>query len=315
MDPDWQTPTFESSAGTMGATNMKPSIEAARAEGARSPRGAILDRAGVDLIKKIADRAPQAVINIEDVSAYTRATKCFVGRDVGDCIQGFGVITPPFDLMWLETPFHVLELGTKVPGGYLVEHDRDNRLFKMMLFYGPSYAALLPHIVHFGYDETGRFNGDIRVSDHPSIMSFEQQEARASADLGEVTADHIYAISAMLDALFALGLMNCKNVRREPEPDTTPLKVRNKRERRGWHHYQYERLIIPGITGARAAEVKADEAGVALHMVRGHFKHYTPDAPLLGKLTGTYWWHPHVRGSIEHGLVEKTYRPRPGTAT
>lgn len=32
------------------------------------------------------------------------------------------------------------------------------------------------------------------------------------------------------------------------------------------------------------------------------------DKPLFGKLKGTYWWNPHVRGTEESGVVEKDYR-------
>jgi len=46
----------------------------------------------------------------------------------------------------------------------------------------------------------------------------------------------------------------------------------------------------------------------ALHICRGHFKTFAPDAPLLGKAVGTFWWGPQVRGSREEGTVLKDYR-------
>ena len=36
----------------------------------------------------------------------------------------------------------------------------------------------------------------------------------------------------------------------------------------------------------------------------------TPEAPLLGKHVGTYWWAAQARGKSEHGVVEKDYRVR-----
>jgi hypothetical protein len=45
-----------------------------------------------------------------------------------------------------------------------------------------------------------------------------------------------------------------------------------------------------------------------IHSVRGHFSTYTEDAPLFGKLTGTFWIPPHWRGSEDVGRVDKTYK-------
>lgn len=46
----------------------------------------------------------------------------------------------------------------------------------------------------------------------------------------------------------------------------------------------------------------------ALHICRGHFKTFSPDAPLLGRAVGTFWWGPQIRGSREEGIVLKDYR-------
>jgi len=36
-------------------------------------------------------------------------------------------------------------------------------------------------------------------------------------------------------------------------------------------------------------------------------KEYTQEHPLFGKLTGLYWWQPHVRGQNKEGIVMKDY--------
>lgn len=46
----------------------------------------------------------------------------------------------------------------------------------------------------------------------------------------------------------------------------------------------------------------------ALHIARGHFAHYTQDAPMFGKYTGTFYRPMHVRGTAERGVVAKDYR-------
>jgi hypothetical protein len=48
--------------------------------------------------------------------------------------------------------------------------------------------------------------------------------------------------------------------------------------------------------------------------VRGHFKHYTAEAPLFGRMTGTWWWSPTLKGDAAHGVVEKEYQIEMGPA-
>ena len=58
--------------------------------------------------------------------------------------------------------------------------------------------------------------------------------------------------------------------------------------------------------GARNAETGGLRR--ALHLCRGHFKVFTPDAPLFGRHTGQYWWAPQVRGKAEVGINPNDYR-------
>lgn len=48
--------------------------------------------------------------------------------------------------------------------------------------------------------------------------------------------------------------------------------------------------------------------GKAIHLCRGHFKTFRPEAPLFGKLTGQYFWNYHVRGNPKNGQVSSEYR-------
>ena len=102
-------------------------------------------------------------------------------------------------------------------------------------------------------------------------------------------------------------LMNCKNVvtvRREHD-----AAIQRKRGRRGHLPlYAYHELLIRGQETHGKANV-LDGAGlpVAIHWVRGHFKRYTKDAPLFGRMTGMFWWQPHVAGRAER-FVDKDYR-------
>ena len=37
-------------------------------------------------------------------------------------------------------------------------------------------------------------------------------------------------------------------------------------------------------------------------------KTYTEEKPLFGRITGQYYWHPHMRGNKENGEVVKDYK-------
>lgn len=55
----------------------------------------------------------------------------------------------------------------------------------------------------------------------------------------------------------------------------------------------------------------AEARMLGLHIVRGHEKTYTDEAPLFGKITGTFFWPPHARGDIRHGVIVKDYKVVP----
>jgi hypothetical protein len=63
----------------------------------------------------------------------------------------------------------------------------------------------------------------------------------------------------------------------------------------------YQRLRSAGAHGLSTS-------GLALHLMRGHFKTFTPDNPLFGKRVGAFWWDPIVRGHAANGVRVKDYR-------
>lgn len=103
----------------------------------------------------------------------------------------------------------------------------------------------------------------------------------------------------------ALGLLNCKNVHLEERKN--PPKRRSKgRDKRQVDSYWV--LNVPGSPRYWERQAGA-EAGIKsrLHVVRGHFKHYTESAPLFGRIVGTVWVPCHARGNADLGLIEKDY--------
>jgi hypothetical protein len=119
-----------------------------------------------------------------------------------------------------------------------------------------------------------------------------------------------------LPVLLALSFLHCKNVT-ITEPARDQRHDRAARRRGDPEGLTYHRLVIEPMQ--KSLRQAADEAGapgdlrVALHIMRGHFKHYEQGRGLFGKLHGRYWWPSQVRGTVQAGRVVKDYEVRPPT--
>lgn len=110
-------------------------------------------------------------------------------------------------------------------------------------------------------------------------------------------------------ALLTISFLHCKNV--EIRAVIPPEKLSKRHHKKhGRDLVRYHILDIKPLRrllDRHRAGLKEDLRR-ALHICRGHFKTFTPDAPLWGRHIGTYWWAPHVRGSKSAGVVLKDYR-------
>jgi hypothetical protein len=115
-------------------------------------------------------------------------------------------------------------------------------------------------------------------------------------------------------AIFSLNLMNCKNIKYIPYDPNENLsrQVKHQMERKNQEPYlKYEILEIQPMNAHMTIQNRPKnepQNNQRLHTVRGHFKTFTPEHPLFGRLTGTYWWGDCVKGNAEIGLLEKDYR-------
>lgn len=108
--------------------------------------------------------------------------------------------------------------------------------------------------------------------------------------------------------LMAISLMHCKNV--VIKDVEHPPKLQRARQKRGKSPLvNYKVLDIkPFHEMVRRKTGRSDTGpGKAIHIMRGHFKTYTPEKPLMGRHVGTYFWESHVRGKKERGVVVKDY--------
>ena len=105
-----------------------------------------------------------------------------------------------------------------------------------------------------------------------------------------------------------LDVLSCKNVSLTPvEP---PEKLNKKRIKNGKQPlYRYHVLTVDLDKGRKQSGVGrgANLGTMPVHLCRGHFKEYTTEKPLFGRVTGRFWWQPYARGKAENGVVMKDY--------
>lgn len=108
-------------------------------------------------------------------------------------------------------------------------------------------------------------------------------------------------------ALWTLAFMNCKNATLEPiEPNAAENKRRAKHGKLPLMRYHV--LKIKPFGGRSDNEAQGGTHGSpALHIVRGHFVTYKDEAPMFGKLVGTWWKEQHIAGRKSNRVVVKDY--------
>lgn len=118
----------------------------------------------------------------------------------------------------------------------------------------------------------------------------------------------------VLKPLFAtFAFAHCRNVAKiEEAPAYTSRQEKRAAERRGDGPLVkfYTLRIDPSAIRTQRSNrqpTPIHKRDLPLHIVRGHFAHYSEDKPLFGKYAGQFWIPAHVRGSEKAGIVGKDY--------
>lgn len=166
--------------------------------------------------------------------------------------------------------------------------------------YGPIIRTMLPVL------ETG----ETAIADgHPRIWATDLTTGEsAEGDMIHIAMDMIAPLS------LALTFMHCKGVTLVDNVPPAPLQKKHlKRHRDGRPLVTYKTILIQPATRVLREEGQIETQGMAkaLHICRGHFKHFSEDRPLFGKMSGTFWWPSHIRGSESAGVAIRDYKVSP----
>lgn len=148
----------------------------------------------------------------------------------------------------------------------------------------------------------------IHVDDQGLIIRGEGLEISQSGDDWE---NNLF-IAYVYGGLYALQFLNCRNIvtiDHEPDPADNAAYQRHF----GVPMTTYKTLAIKpmGKQYERDGEQKQFDV-MPLHIRRGNFAHYTDDAPLFGKYTGTFWRPATAVGNAKNGIRVKDYEVKSG---
>lgn len=238
----------------------------------------------------------------------------------------------PFNLCWVDFPINLT--GTKVhaagalfDGFPLKNGERSSEIFHVEIFRKLNFGWI-PSIQSIIF-KIGNVFSTIELDDFKSGFGFnvstENIIIRVKSDIEDLIkskykwegiGNHLDSewewISHTLRAIECLFLfLNCKNI--STEKKYPPKSLNKKRIKQGKQPlFTYHTLVVNPMSEKKRNDGTHEPTGIKqrLHFCRGHFKEYTAEAPLFGKLTGLYWWQPMVRGNKELGIIHKDYEVR-----
>lgn len=175
----------------------------------------------------------------------------------------------------------------------------------LQTFPGPMYA----HIAADGrvLDESG--TGSFRALSYPSGIVV------GPPDITEpLHVDARLLPSEMLAnfapfALKAIGAMHRRCAVDRVEPTRQDRRRAARKERLQLHSY-YVLRVKPTAPGESFRAVGAPQkVEPRAHLVRGHFRYYTEERPLFGRVVGAVFVPEHERGAGTYGTIRKDYEP------
>lgn len=199
---------------------------------------------------------------------------------------------PAFDRMWFE---HT-ELS---PRGARIAHEvravADDQYQVLHITHGHRYQHPFVYLL-----EQYRHSGE--------LVGVLQRESIDGALVPiDVTSDWFCDV-APLSFYIAKLILNCRNVRMAE----VPVKRAKKQRRIKPGDVVWREVVmasgnstISGRTGPRQTD---EEKFTRRHLMSGHRKTYTADAPLFGKHVGSWWWNPTHRGNADAGHVAQNRR-------
>jgi hypothetical protein len=121
----------------------------------------------------------------------------------------------------------------------------------------------------------------------------------------------------LLLAYISTTFMHCKNVKLiEIDPSDELSNTKKKKMLRHGETLPRKYNVIY-VEPMRQKNKKINNNGIksnsktessSYSICKGHFKTYTEEKPLFGRVVGTFWWDSHIRGTLEMDIKPKVYK-------
>lgn len=246
--------------------------------------------------------------------------------------EDFPVVSPPFELMWMEfarprsanypadwsSRFAFWIQSGEVPMDKSWEETTAKMLADKFEFRCPQKPRWLTRMMLYmrRMQVSPEHPADNVINDECLgpvamwMMALNEKGEIISRDKGYIDdsrAKHVDVARLAHCALLTLSLMNCKNVTTK---DNEPSAVASRKWKRktGEPLASFKTLDIEPMRKVLVREGGETQQGLkrAMHICRGHFRDYR-ERGVFGKHKGIYWWDSFVRGNAEQGVVYKQY--------
>lgn len=236
-----------------------------------------------------------------------------------DYVKTLGPVKLPFPKMWFEYDLtdgdgEVLNVGVLVDEAKSVLGED---CWMARTFLRPAMRKLpisFNCTLMVKHEPDGTYRNEFVFDNRKYAESEADNDQDALVESTPIQAEINATLNMCAPALQALGLMNCKNVTTERHSRKVKPRKRSKGAKKSKSQapslLDYHTIVLPGKVQAATYgdEETSDGSVVRFHKVRGHFRTYTAEKPLMGRHVGTYWFAPHVRGDKEAGKVVSDYR-------
>lgn len=256
-------------------------------------------------------RQAMVCLNIQNIYDYVVSLKN------GFKDEDFNYNTMPWPYVWFE---FATGLGSKI-GILSMQSGNDEDNIKTQIHYliikNKGYTAAIARFMVW-INQEGKI--DFKKSFIVELFDDKGNQIELYDETGNITKNNIETYGEQIlawkefigHALYAINFCHCKNIVIRKEVINKSLQ--NTRIKKGkLPFYRFNTIQIDPMKEILRKEGKSETLGLkkALHICRGHFATYTQEAPLFGRVTGTFWKPMHVRGNKKEGVVIKDYRINP----
>ena len=275
---------------------------------------------------------PQLHMKLQESLNLIRNAQCFHLDDMQSFIDMFGnnyikelafhdikYLKLPYQTMWLDMHINLKSYDSILKKiGFLI-NEVDQGIFEIIQFFN-AYDDQFERRDVWAMDFTTFLVDTKSCSEkrifYKSLADIEELMDSVGIDNKLLCESAKNGVSALQEVSFSkiiivdcfLHLLNCKNI--TTETIKAPEALNKKRRKNGKQEifdYHVLNVTVPSRKG-EYREKTEPLSHVRVHLCRGHFKEYTEEHPLFGRLTGLYWWQPHVRGQNKDGIVIKDYK-------